>query len=146
MSISSMNIVSAGGSSRGLGRPSRPAGRPGEDADEARTPPPLELHVAVDLREECVVVAAADVEPRLEAGAALPDEDAAAGHELPAEALDPEHLRVRVAPVAGAANAFLVGHVASDLDVGDAHRGRRLSMAAMPTVVLAPPELPSASR
>src|SRR5438552_4591584 len=125
----------------GLGRPSRPSGRLGEDTDEARVPPPLELHVAVDVREEGVVVAAADVEARLEPRPALPDENAAAGHELAAEALDPEHLGIRIATVAGAANAFLVRHVASDLDVGDANRGHRLPMAAMTAVVLAPLEL-----
>ena len=48
--------------------------------------------------------------PGLEAGAALADEDAAAGDELPAEALDAEHLGIGVATVPRAADTLLVRH------------------------------------
>src|SRR2546430_414272 len=121
MNIRSSRDASAG-RTRGLGETRRPSGRRGEDADVARVALSLEADDAVDLREQGVVVAAAHVEAGLEARAALPHQDAAAGDELAAESLDAEHLRVRVPAVAGAADAFLVSHVASDLDVGDAHR------------------------
>src|SRR5262245_55116331 len=111
MSISSMNIRDwSGAKTRGLGTALRPSGRLGEDADEARVAPALEPDVAVDLREQGVVVAATHVEAGLEASPALAHEDAAAGDELAAEALDAEHLRVRVTTVPGAADALLVRH------------------------------------
>src|ERR1051326_2052879 len=119
----------------------RPSGRLGDDADVARVAASLEADVAVDLREQRVVPAATDVQAGLEARAALPHEDAATGHELAAEPLDAEHLRVRVTAVARAADAFFVRHVDSDLDGGDANRGRRLAMAPVPPVILAAPEL-----
>ena len=66
----------------------------------------FELHAAVDLGEERVVLAETDVEPGLEPAAALAHEDRAAGHDVAVVALDAEPLRVAVAPVAGAALSF----------------------------------------
>src|SRR5262245_56700173 len=100
-------------SSPNMGRPGTPAGRSGrlgEDADVARVAAALELHHAVDLREQRVVRAEADVAAGLEAGAPLADQDRPTGDELAAEALDPEHLRIGVAAVARAADTFLVRH------------------------------------
>ena len=59
---------------------------------------------------ERVVRSETDVQTGMEARPPLADEDAAAGDELAAEALDAQHLRIRVATVAGAADAFLVSH------------------------------------
>ena len=58
-----------------------------------------ELDAASDLGEEGVVFAAADVESGLYAGAALADDDRAAGDDLSAERLKAEPLRIRVAAV-----------------------------------------------
>src|SRR5207244_11482099 len=82
-----------------------------EDADVARVAAALEANDTVDLGEERVVGAAADVEAGLEPRAALADEDAAAADELSSEPLDAEHLRIGVAAVAGAADTFLVRHL-----------------------------------
>src|SRR5262249_1567202 len=117
------------------------SGRAGDDADVPVVAAALEPYVAVDLREQRVVGAEPDVQPGMKACAALPDEDAATGDELAAEALDAEHLRIRIAAVAGAADAFFVGH-ASDLDVRDTHAGGRLPVAALPPLVLPALELP----
>src|SRR5215213_5005245 len=65
----------------------------------AVTPLVLELHDAVDEREQRVVLAPADVLARLPLRPALAREDVAAEHALAAELLKPEPLRVRVAPV-----------------------------------------------
>src|SRR6185295_12637269 len=110
------------------------------DADVLVVPLALEAHVAVGLGEERVVDAQAHVGARLEAGPALADQDAAGGDELAAEALHPQHLGIRVAAVAGAADALLVRH-RLDLDLGDADRRHRLAMPAVPPVVLPPLEL-----
>ena len=81
----------------------------GTDADHAAVRAVIgELHVARDLGEERVVLAAADVQARLEAAAALAHEDRAAGHEVAVEPLDAQPLRVAVAPVAGTALSFFV--------------------------------------
>ena len=58
-----------------------------------------ELDAARDLGEESVVFAAADVQSRFHAGAALPNDDGAAGHDLPAECLEAKPLCVRVAAI-----------------------------------------------
>src|SRR2546426_7417659 len=118
MSISSTNISVPAGRRRPLAR----SGRAGDDAHVAVVAAALEPYVAVDLREQRVVRAEADVQARAKPRAALPDENAAACHELAAEPLDAEHLRIAVAAVAGAADALLVSH-ASDLDLRDAHGG-----------------------
>jgi len=58
-----------------------------------------ELDAARDLGEERIVFAPTHVESRLHACAALPHNDRASGHNLPAECLKPQPLRVGVAPV-----------------------------------------------
>lgn len=58
-----------------------------------------ELDVAIDLGEEGVVATATDVDAGLEAGAALADDDGAAGNELTAKGLDAEPLGVGIATV-----------------------------------------------
>src|SRR5258706_247994 len=80
------------------------------DADVLVVALALEEHVAVGLGEERVVHAQTHVRARLEAGPPLPDQDAAGGDELPAEALHPEHLGIGVAAVPGAADTLLVSH------------------------------------
>src|SRR3954469_6983958 len=75
----------------------------------------LELHLAIDRREERVVRRAADVAAGMELGAALHHDDAARGHEFPAEALHAEILRLRVAPVARRAYAFFMSHLSRPL-------------------------------
>src|SRR6266704_6178681 len=49
--------------------------------------------------EQRVILAPADVFARLQARAALPHDDGAAGHQLPAENLHAEALRVGIAPI-----------------------------------------------
>ena len=66
--------------------------------------------LAVDLGEERVVLAEADVETRPEASPALPHEDRTAGHDVAVEPLDAETLRLRVAPVARRALTLFVCH------------------------------------
>ena len=74
------------------------------DADEAAVRAViLELDRAVDLREQRVVLAEADVEAGLEPAAALADQNRSAGHQVAVVALDAQPLRVAVAAVAGAA-------------------------------------------
>src|SRR5438034_4530016 len=136
-----MNIRGwSGARTRELRDGPEPSGRLVEDADVARVAPSLEADVAVDLREQGVVPAPTDVEAGLESRPPLAYQDAATADELATEALDAEHLRIRVATVAGTADALLVRHMDSDLDVGDADRGRRLAMPAITTVILAPSE------
>ena len=60
----------------------------------------LELHAAVDLREQRVVLAEPDVESRPEAPSALAHQDGTAGDDVAVEPLDAQTLRVAVAPVA----------------------------------------------
>src|SRR5258708_21833237 len=73
----------------------------------------LEGDGALDLGEQRVVAAHADIAARVVGGAALTYEDVAGRHHLAAIALDPEAAAPRVATVAGAAARFLVCH---DLD------------------------------
>src|SRR5512138_2493888 len=64
-------------------------------ADELAQPSAFsELHDAGDLREQGVVLAAPDILARLELRPPLPDQNRPSGHELPAECLDTEPLRV----------------------------------------------------
>src|SRR5882672_5395235 len=96
---------------RPRGRRARSGGLLG-DADVLVVALALEANVAVGGGEQRVVRAEPDVGPRLEPGATLPHDDAARGHELPAEALDAEPLGIGIAAVARAADALLVCHVA----------------------------------
>ena len=65
---------------------------------------------AVDLREQRVVLAEADVEAGPEPAAALTHEDRSAGDDVAVEPLDAEALRIAVAPVARAALTFFCSH------------------------------------
>jgi hypothetical protein len=58
-----------------------------------------ELDASRDLREQGVVFAAADVQPRLHPRTPLPHDDGPAGHNLSSKSLKSQTLRVRVAPV-----------------------------------------------
>jgi len=60
----------------------------------------LEADRAVDLGEEGVVLAEADVEPRLESTSLLAHQDGPAGDEIAVVALHAEALRITVAAVA----------------------------------------------
>src|SRR5581483_4927158 len=95
-----------GGAGRGRGRGDR------VDADLLAVGllPPLELDLPVDQGVDRVVLAHPDVAAEAELRAALADDDVAGADELAAELLDAEALRVRVAPVARGADAFLVSH------------------------------------
>lgn len=87
------------GSGRLLGRKSGQILRP-QYADEFPLRAlVLEEHDAVSDCEERVIFGAVDVFPRLVARAALADQDASAGYQLPAKSFDAEPLAVRVASV-----------------------------------------------
>src|SRR6202035_4502388 len=58
-----------------------------------------ELDASRDLGKKRVVLTATHVEPRFHAGAPLPHDDGAAGHDLSAECLESQPLRVRVAAI-----------------------------------------------
>ena len=68
----------------------------------------LEADLAVNLGEERVILAQADVQTRLEPAALLTDEDRTARDHVAVVTLDPQPLRVRVAAVAGTALPFFV--------------------------------------
>src|SRR5437764_444455 len=100
----SCNKNAARGERRSLGwrrAPLRLGGDDRRDADETSAGTLVgEVDDAVDLREEGVIAADADVLAGVELRAALADEDRSAGHELAGEALDAEHFRLRVAAIA----------------------------------------------
>src|SRR5580704_8011185 len=111
-----------------------------EDADElAVRALVFEAHDAGDGGEEAVVFRAADVLAGLVARAALTNQNAAAGYELAAEALDAEPLSVRIASVCGRAAAFFMCHgkPLRNLDVADFDRGVILPVAALDVVLTA---------
>ena len=82
-----------------------------EDADDAAARAVvLELDRAVDLREQRVVLAEADVQAGTEPAAALAHEDRSAGDDVAVEPLDAEALRIAVAPVAGTALTLFCCH------------------------------------
>src|SRR5574338_604676 len=70
----------------------------------------LELHHAVDHREERVVGGALDVLAGVELGAALADQDRARGDRLAAEGLHAQVLRIGIAAVAAGADALFMSH------------------------------------
>src|SRR5919202_1595864 len=90
-----------------------------------------ELHGAGRARVERVVAAHAHALAGLEAAAALAHDDLTAGHGLAGEHLHAEALGVRVAAVAGGAEALLVCHLLRRL-LGGGHGlpGRRPRFAA----------------
>ena len=67
-------------------------------------------HAPVDFREERVVFAQPDVQPRQEPPSALAHEDGPAGHDVAVVAFNAEPLRVAVTAVARTALAFFVCH------------------------------------
>src|SRR5829696_3448579 len=81
-----------------------------EDRHDAAAATGRELHDAGRLGEEGVVAAHADAVAGLEARAALPDDDLAAGDDLAGEHLHAEALGVRVAAVAAGAESLLMSH------------------------------------
>src|SRR4051794_1202210 len=89
----------------------RRGGVAGRDRDDAAAAAGRELHRARGAGEQRVVAAHADALAGLEAAAALADDDLAAGHGLAGEDLHAEALGVRVAAVAGGAEALLVCHL-----------------------------------
>src|SRR5437870_7810238 len=70
----------------------------------------LEVDDPVDLGEERVIAADADVLAGIELRAALSDDDRSTGHELAGEALDAEHFRLRVAAVARRTLSLFMSH------------------------------------
>src|SRR5437763_5742616 len=96
------------------GRDARAAASESElaDAYEAALAAPLELHAAVAEREDRVVAPEAGAGAGAEPRPALAHDDRAGPHLLAGEHLDAEHLRIRVAPVPGRAETFLVSHLA----------------------------------
>src|SRR4051794_31946384 len=88
----------------------RRGGVAGRDRDDAVAAAGRELHRARGAGVQRVVAAHADALAGLEAAAALADDDLAAGDGLAGEHLHAEALRVRVAAVAGRAEALLVCH------------------------------------
>src|SRR3954454_10321377 len=90
----------------------------GGDADEAAALAfVVESHDAVDLGEERVIAADADVHAGIETRSALADQNRTAGDELAGEALDAEHFRLRIAAVARRALSFFMSHGCSPLEI-----------------------------
>src|SRR3989338_4628185 len=91
--------------------PARALRRGGVDAD-ARSVGALafELHHAADLREQGVVAAAPDVEPRVKLGPALAHQDGASRHHLAAEPLHAQPLRVTVPAIRRRTLSFFMRH------------------------------------
>ena len=89
--------------------------------------PRVNCTVPAERGEDRVVLADADAVAGLEAGAALADDDLAAGHGLTGEHLDAEALGVRVAAVAARAEAFLMCHRSPPARWSLALGGRRAS-------------------
>jgi hypothetical protein len=76
----------------------------GDDADKLAQPSAVaKCNHAVNLGEQGVVFAPADVFTGLDFGAALAHDNRPARNQLPAESLHAEPLRIRVAPVFGTA-------------------------------------------
>src|SRR5688572_1337340 len=83
----------------------------------------------------------ADVGAGVHARAALAHQDLTGVHALAAINLDPEALRLRVAPVSRAAACLLMCHAPLTLYIVDADLGVILPMALRFLVVLAPAQL-----
>src|SRR5699024_11668258 len=86
-----------------------------DDANDLATAPGTEFHGAVLQREQGVVLTASDIAAGVELGAALTHDDFAGVDSLPAETLDTQALRGRVATVLSGRNALLGCHVCSSL-------------------------------
>src|SRR5207249_5423319 len=98
----------------------------------------LELHHAIDHREQRVIGRPANVRSRVELGPALLHENAARRHELPGEPLYAEVLGPGIAAVAGGTDTLLVSHALpkslsfTELHVGDFDLGERLAVSGVP--------------
>src|SRR5688500_886420 len=127
---SSTNVVKAASSSvssSGCRKASRAGRKPGpalakvcregllgrlrDDVDDLSATAAAELDRTRAEREQRVVATPADVQPRVEVGAALAHDDLAGVDQLTAEALDAEALGVGVASVASGGRALLVCHL-----------------------------------
>jgi hypothetical protein len=76
--------------------------------------------MSCDQREQGVIAATADTVAGVEVGTALPHDDLASIHQLAAEPLDAEPLRIGVPTIASRGRSLLMCHVvASALDVCD---------------------------
>src|SRR6218665_677036 len=97
--------------------------------------------MAVDQGEQAVVLAHADIAAGGEARATLPHGDGPGRDPLTAEDLDPQHLRLGVAPVARRAAACFLCHdinsSGSDSNRADMQLGELLAMALAFLIVLA---------
>src|SRR5882672_9919301 len=117
----------------------------GEDADVlSHAPAILELHESVDQGEQGIVPSQTDVVARLEARAALPNQDRATGDELSSVPLHPQALGVAVPAVSRTGSGFVVGRSVSSavlclsgVHLLDDHRGERLPVAACAPVLFA---------
>src|SRR5262245_50080829 len=98
----------------------------------------VELHVAVDQREQGPVPACADVLAGDEFGPSLAYEDAAGSDKFAAEPFYTESLADTVAPVMDAAAAFLVSHKNLGFDFFDLHDRQFLTMPDGLVVPFAP--------
>src|SRR5262249_49720215 len=99
------------GGDRAAARPALAGGA--DDRDEAALAGRPRGDLAVAPREDRVVTAEAHARARAKPGAALAHDDHPGLHVLAGEDLDAEPLRVRVAPVAGGSETFLVRHYSS---------------------------------
>src|SRR5215207_9102573 len=70
----------------------------------------LEPDLAIDLREQRVVLAEADVQARIEAPTLLAHQNGTTGDEVAIVPLDAQPLGIAVAAVAGAALPFFMSH------------------------------------
>src|SRR6516162_864567 len=100
----------------------------------------LELHDAIDQREDRVVGAEPDIAAGVILRAALPDDDVPGADGLTAVLLHAAVLRVAVAPVAAGANTLFVRHgsKSAECDVVDLHFREALPVSLLLRVVLAP--------
>lgn len=105
----------------------------------AQAAPILKSHYSGDLGKERIVAADTYVEPRLELGAPLPDDDGSAADELPAETLHSKSLGLTIPSIPGAPNTLFVRHtdlLACHTDFFNADFGMLLTMSACAAVLL----------
>ena len=83
----------------------------GGDAHEATAVAFIpEIDDSVDFRKERVIASDADILAGVEARATLANDDRPTGHELTSEALDAQHLRLRIATIARRALSLFMCH------------------------------------
>ena len=104
----------------------------------------LELHDAVDEREDRVIRAQPDVRAGVPLRPVLADDDVAGPHDLASVLLDPEKLRVGITAVPRGTYTFLVSHLclpSAEADALDSDFGELLAMSLLARVVLPALEL-----